>query len=416
VATSLSEAACGNWGLLLTRERPFNPTDAFKHPAPLDAYLLEGVPQVKVGPPLKDTANWVLVSGEYVAEGGEQWLTIGNFAPLGQSWLEVVKPGTFGVLAYYYIDDVFVVPMDDGGLLPPDTTACQANFPLKLRAFDGFSNYRWDDGPAGQERVFQGPGTYVLTADFEGGCPIRDTVRIGAFPPPSISLEPVKRCPGAQPVAYTAPAVEGANSYAWSDGTKGRTVLVRGPGLLTLTVSGECGTATGELWATDEEPLLVGIEGELNLCSEGELQAQVLRSAFPLPNYMWSTGETSEQILADRPGTYRLSAVGACGEVSDEALALGCEPKLYLPNVFDPGSGAISNRAFLPFASNADLLRMEVYDRWGGLVHAEGPVSRGWDGYWRGQRCQPGVYVCRVHYRRTDTGEEGWAVRDVTLL
>ncbi len=57
--------------------------------------------------PLLDTENWEKIEGEFIAEGGERFLTIGNFYPAEQSnvlfpaYLKEILPG-----AYYYIDDV----------------------------------------------------------------------------------------------------------------------------------------------------------------------------------------------------------------------------------------------------------------------------------------------------------------------
>ncbi|MBQ9638263.1 MAG: OmpA family protein [Bacteroidales bacterium] len=57
--------------------------------------------------PITNTADWIRVTDTFVAEGGEQFLTIGNFFPAAQSnlvdldYLTYLLPG-----AYYYIDDV----------------------------------------------------------------------------------------------------------------------------------------------------------------------------------------------------------------------------------------------------------------------------------------------------------------------
>lgn len=57
--------------------------------------------------PLIDVENWQKIEGDFVAGGGEKFLTIGNFYPEEQSnkvdlkYLTYVLPG-----AYYYVDDV----------------------------------------------------------------------------------------------------------------------------------------------------------------------------------------------------------------------------------------------------------------------------------------------------------------------
>jgi len=56
---------------------------------------------------LSDTINWMKIEGDFIAEGGEKFLTIGNFYPAEQSnvnypqGLRKILPG-----AYYYVDDV----------------------------------------------------------------------------------------------------------------------------------------------------------------------------------------------------------------------------------------------------------------------------------------------------------------------
>ncbi|MBP5515341.1 MAG: OmpA family protein [Bacteroidales bacterium] len=71
---------------------------------------------------LTDTKGWTLVSGTFVAQGGEQFLTIGNFFPASQSnvvdldSLTYLLPG-----AYYYIDDVSLVCLGCTEDAQPDT-------------------------------------------------------------------------------------------------------------------------------------------------------------------------------------------------------------------------------------------------------------------------------------------------------
>lgn len=59
---------------------------------------------------ITDTMNWVLISGEFIANGGEQFLTIGNFR--NDSNTNFVQVQGSGVFAYYYIDDVSVTLCD----------------------------------------------------------------------------------------------------------------------------------------------------------------------------------------------------------------------------------------------------------------------------------------------------------------
>ena len=75
--------------------------------------LLIATPQIKnpKGNVLKDTVNWVNISAIYLSEGGEQFLTIGNFVTNSENTTDTFKSCTF-CLAYYYIDDVSVICLD----------------------------------------------------------------------------------------------------------------------------------------------------------------------------------------------------------------------------------------------------------------------------------------------------------------
>lgn len=71
---------------------------------------------------LSDTQEWMLIEGEFTAQGGEKFLTIGNFFPTGEShFVDLDQPESILPGAYYYIDQVSVTCLDCQNL-PPDTT------------------------------------------------------------------------------------------------------------------------------------------------------------------------------------------------------------------------------------------------------------------------------------------------------
>ena len=75
--------------------------------------LLPANPQITNygNPIIKDTQNWVRVSGIFKAQGGEQFLTLGNFKDnLNTSYVTIQPTGYQG--AGYYVDDVAVYALD----------------------------------------------------------------------------------------------------------------------------------------------------------------------------------------------------------------------------------------------------------------------------------------------------------------
>ena len=78
------------------------------------------------------------------------------------------------------------------------------------------------------------------------------------------------------------------------------------------------------------------------------------------------------------------------------------ERDVYIPNIFSP-NGDNLNDIFTLFtdADVKEISLMEVYTRWGDLVFRNehfqpNDISAGWDGTFRGETLNPGVYVYRI--------------------
>ena len=78
--------------------------------------MLNLEPQIRYeGGFLTDKENWTRISGAFIAEGGESYLTIGNFdGYFNSDTLNLHEGGVYPTVgywevAYYYIDDVSVV-------------------------------------------------------------------------------------------------------------------------------------------------------------------------------------------------------------------------------------------------------------------------------------------------------------------
>lgn len=87
-------------------------TDSIYEPLTSTA-LINYTPQVTnpAGNIINDTLNWILISGTYIAQGGEKYITIGNFNDNSNTNIDSLNNspplGNYG--AYYFIDDVSVV-------------------------------------------------------------------------------------------------------------------------------------------------------------------------------------------------------------------------------------------------------------------------------------------------------------------
>jgi OOP family OmpA-OmpF porin len=67
--------------------------------------------------PLIDTSSWILISGTFVANGGEKYMIIGTFVPDSQLIVTNIRPNPSNIKwVYYYIDDVSVTDLGYVGI------------------------------------------------------------------------------------------------------------------------------------------------------------------------------------------------------------------------------------------------------------------------------------------------------------
>ena len=91
--------------------------------------LIEENPQINnpTTNQLNDTLNWMLISGSFMAQGGEKFLTIGNFHSDSNTIVVLEPDSDNSIHSYYYIDDVVVYPCDApiySAYAGIDTTIC----------------------------------------------------------------------------------------------------------------------------------------------------------------------------------------------------------------------------------------------------------------------------------------------------
>jgi outer membrane protein OmpA-like peptidoglycan-associated protein len=81
-------------------------------------FMLKYKPQVNFTITANDTANWVKITAQYKAAGGEKFMVLGCFDPEGRISFNKEKPAKYirGARdeAYYFMDDVSVSPVKKG--------------------------------------------------------------------------------------------------------------------------------------------------------------------------------------------------------------------------------------------------------------------------------------------------------------
>ncbi|MBR1768977.1 MAG: gliding motility-associated C-terminal domain-containing protein, partial [Bacteroidales bacterium] len=77
----------------------------------------------------------------------------------------------------------------------------------------------------------------------------------------------------------------------------------------------------------------------------------------------------------------------------------------FIPNAFDPTEGMITKiQNFKPEVSyiKKESYDFKIYNRWGGLVFSTNNTEEGWNGTYKGELCDKGIYVYKIQFKNSD--------------
>ncbi len=159
-----------------------------------------------------DTINWSKITNTFISNGGEQYLTIGNFDNFIINY-----PSNLSGRTYIYIDDVSVCECSFAFSLGNDTTLCEGET-LVLNPNMPNAIYKWQDSSHVATYTVTKAGTYWVRAYFpDYGITTSDTIIINYLPLPIINLgSDYKLCQGD---TITLNATINKGSYLWQDGS-----------------------------------------------------------------------------------------------------------------------------------------------------------------------------------------------------
>ena len=371
-------------------------------------------PQIKSSHILTDTAGWEEIKGLYKAEGGEKYITLGNFTSNFHTTMVSFVEGPTRI--EYNIDDVSVVAI--AGIKAPDlgadTLLCRSEMPVRLHAPDGYDSYLWSTGETGQSIEVHDEGKYTLTC-FLGVCGSLSDEIVITFDTPLLNFnEEIIICRG-DTAEITAP--DGFATYQWSTGDTSQTLRATLPGTYNLVTTDRCSTQSGSVKVmVDTIPTgIIKLGNDTTLCQNGKDYPIVLSANTELPNYHWSTGDTTMQITVDSIGTYKLSSYFRCGEVSDEIFVDICPPVIDFPSAFTPNGDGL-NDTFGPVLTNMFIQSIQIYNRWGELVFEGRTPEIQWDGSCLSKPAPAGIYAYTIMYSPYDANGKLFSQKGCVML
>ena len=173
----------------------------------------------------------------------------------------------------------------------------------------GGSSYQWSNGITGNSITVSDPGYYKVTATNTMGCSRTDSINVVVWTNPVVQVNGDNLiCEGATAVLTAT----GADSYLWSTGETGASIVVMPEETTTYSVIGydahNCNTTVGKVVNVEDNPA-VYISGDLAICHG---QSTTL-TASDAQSYLWSTGDTTASITVSTQGAYTVTATSVHG-------------------------------------------------------------------------------------------------------
>jgi gliding motility-associated-like protein len=237
---------------------------------------------------------------------------------------------------------------------------------------------------------------------------------------PDFSLgEDRAACPGEE-VTVMAPAFP-SGLLNWEDGSTVSERIFTDSGLHWLEIEDGNGCiGRDSVLVNFTEIPVFDLGADTTVCDDAPFRVLATTSAGQL---YWPDGSSSNDFIVDSPGQV-VASLNVDGCVFLDTVLVNFREciffKSYIPTAFSPNSDGI-NDVFQPlFDDRLQILsfRLQVFSRWGEQVFLTEDTASGWDGTFRGEPADMGVYIYAVDITyQDDYGVNSEVISgDVTIL
>lgn len=199
---------------------------------------------------------------------------------------------------------------------------------------------------------------------------------------------------------------------------------------ITLSADDECGSASEQIFVTvlPNVELDAGNNQTVNPGASATLQAS---GALNEDSYTWSVAEGFDieragldptQVNSPNPSvtpsvttTYQLVSSDSCSDVAFVDVIVLPAGQIVMPNSFSPNGDGFNDVIF-PVTERIDLVNFAIYSRWGEKVFETNVIDEGWDGTFKGEDAELGVYAYVVEYSISGTESVEILAGSITLI
>ncbi len=247
------------------------------------------------------------------------------------------------------------------------------------------------------------PGTYEAFINSTYGCVDSISIEVSQASNPNINLgSDTNICEGQTLVA----GFKSENAIiTWNTGEISDSIEIQTTGVYEATITdfNNCSDIDTIRVNVFQKPNPI-VPGDTFVCFE-EIKVLPLMVVSGARDYvLWSTGDTTREILIDSEGSYEvtLTNLNGCSSKDTVEVFRECPSLIWVPNAFSPDQDGI-NDFFGPKAINILDFDFYIFNRWGELLFHSTNINHQWDGTYNGKDCQVDIYVWKLYYRTEES-------------
>ena len=338
-----------------------------------------------------DTASsiWVTASGSYYV----------------QTQAQLICPEAFSDTTVITVNPV---PTTPSIAALGDSALCEAGVSVILSS-NFLTGNNWSTLDTNQSITLNAPGTVQLWRINSHGC-FSDTVSKTVYQSVFTLGADTSICEGDGLMLSTGLT----GNYLWNTGASGMSTSVLPASSTQYWVQNTLTGCSDTLLVTvHPRPVaqftITPMQGPI------PLDITVTNSSTGASSYLWSFGDggsssaTNPMHSYEEPGSYTVMLVASnefgCSDTAYSSIVEAMPATyFYIPNSFSPNNDQI-NDYFEMFNIPEPYVFM-VFDRWGNKVYHSDDYQNNWDGSYKGETLQQGVYTYRIEYRYINPNSE----------
>ncbi len=306
--------------------------------------------------------------------------------------------------------EVVVNPRPSFNIIPP-SILCEGESTELSFGNQTFAAYLWEDGSMNSTLEVNEGGFYSVTITDENGCTANTVTEVIVHSLPAPNLPSTMNiCEGE--TIELALQNQTFDNYLWEDGSSNPALTISESGTYSLTVTdtNDCtGVGNTEVIEFSAEPPVFDLGVDvLTICQDSTVVLQIEEG---FDSYLWSDGSTQNFLTIVEAGNYKVTVSNSCNSVfvsaidSITVITEDCsegeeeEPdsdnpqKIVVPSAFSPNEDGINDAMRIWHTKDIEIVEFSIYNRFGNLVFTTDNSIEGWNGIYKNQLQDIGVYA-----------------------